>query len=279
MSCTTKVKAVINSLTSTEEKIGQYILAHPKKVIHQSASELAKDINTSPAALIRFSKKVGYSGFTAFKMDLALDQVDQQETFDTLIEKKDSIEVMVKKAQASNLKTITETYQLINLEVLNRAIDGLIQARRIYLVGVGGNSLICQDLMHKLSRIDCDVLYYDDFHIALSRLSHITNQDILIAISYSGKTREVVDACQYAKKQGAKIISISKFDDTTPLAKVADFNLHVPILEQEMRLGAIASRSANLVYTDLLYYGLAKAEMTKTKEKLIRSREIIKKLP
>lgn len=278
MSCTYRIKESAGSLTVTEKRIADYILDHKDEIIHLSSQELATLIQTSPAALIRFSKKLGYRGFTALKVDLAMDTDNPETSFESLIDAEDSAAVLIKKAMFANQKTINETYQLLDLRQLEQAIQILDQAHHIYLVGIGGNAVVCQDLLHKLSRINKNVIYHEDIHILLAKLAHIQKEDAVIAISYSGKTKEVNTAVEYASHQHAKVIAITQFDARSPLSKLADIILLVPTQEKELRLGAIASRNAALILTDLLYFGIARNNMDEVREDLFKSRELVSRL-
>ena len=99
MSCLFKIKEAGALFTSTEQRIAEYILQNPEKVVEGSAQELARESDTSPAAWIRFSKKLGYKGLPALKMDLAKDDKENDDLYHVLIEEKDSIETMVRKVQ------------------------------------------------------------------------------------------------------------------------------------------------------------------------------------
>lgn len=278
MSCLYKIKESFPSLTVTDRKIADYILMNQDAVIEKSAQELSLDSETSSAAWIRFAKKIGYKGLTAMKMDLAKENEFNQEDdlFNAVINEKDSIDSLVKKVRFLSERTLSETYQLLNTKLLAEAIQFILHADNIYLAGIGGSGIICTDLMHKLSRINKNVIYHEDMHVLLSRMAHCQSNDVLIAISYSGKTKTVNQAAQYMKNKNIPIIAITQFNIKTPLVKLATVPLYLPIEEKELRLGAIASRNASLILTDLLYYGVAKENLEKTKESLIQTRELIK---
>lgn len=278
MSCIFKIKEANASLTTTEQKIADYILENKEETINASAQSLADSIQTSAAALIRFSQKLGYKGFTALKVDLAKDQDEQDESFDELIKEEDSVETLIKKAQFTNLRTMNETYKLINPRQLQQAIDAIKQANTIYLLGIGGSGIICNDLLHKLSRINYNVVYHEDPHVLLARCAHITSNDAIIAISYSGETEIINAGIKYAKKAGATTIAITQFNPKSQLSKLSDIVLHVPLEEKELRLGAIASRTASLILTDLLYLGIAKENIEKTKQDIVKTRALIHKI-
>lgn len=276
MSCIFRIKESKDFFTLTETKIADFIIDNRDKVIHWSAQEFADAIEASPAAIIRFSKKLGYKGFTAMKMDLALDNSEEDFHFEELINEEDSIKTIVRKQKHANEKTVLETYNLIDYIQLEKAIQILSEANRIFLLGVAGNSMVCLDFMHKLTRIDRNVIYHEDVHILLARMAHIKENDAVVAISYSGKTKDVNVGVEYAKNIGAQVISITQSNHKTPLSKMSDVSLHIPIEEKEIRLGAISSRNAALIITDLIYFGIAKSQYQDTKEKIIQSLEIVK---
>ncbi len=275
MSCLFKIKEAGALFTSTEQRIAEYILQNPEKVVEGSAQELARESDTSPAAWIRFSKKLGYKGLPALKMDLAKDDKENDDLYHVLIEEKDSIETMVRKVQKISRNTLEQTYKLLNTDELNAAIQYLLQASNIYLVGIGGSGVVCTDMMQKLTRLHRSVIYHEDAHVLLARIAHITPEDVLVAISYSGETNLVNAAVKYAKNNGTPVIAITQYNVRSTLAKEADVKLYMPLEEKELRLGAILSRNASLVLTDLIYYGIAKENVEQTKQDLVKTRELL----
>lgn len=275
MSCLFKIKEAGALFTSTEQRIAEYILQNPEKVVEESAQELARESDTSPAAWIRFSKKLGYKGLPALKMDLAKDDKENDDLYHVLIEEKDSIETMVRKVQKISRNILEQTYKLLNTDELNAAIQYLLQASNIYLVGIGGSGVVCTDMMQKLTRLHRSVIYHEDAHVLLARIAHITPEDVLVAISYSGETNLVNAAVKYAKKNGTPVIAITQYNVRSTLAKEADVKLYMPLEEKELRLGAILSRNASLILTDLIYYGIAKENVEQTKQDLVKTRELL----
>ncbi len=274
MGCTYKIKEGLAIYTETERKLAEYILEHKLEVVNDSAQVLGEKVNTSAAAVVRFAKRLGYKGFTAMKVDLAKDNSDHEYDFDEIMNETDSTEVLVKKSYASNIRTLEQTYNMINVQQVEKAITMLLNCRNIYLFGVGGSGVVCDDFLHKLSRINRSVIYHHDTHIQLASSTFITNEDVALAISYSGNTKEVNIPMAYANKVGAKTIAITKFSKNK-LSKIADVNLYVPSEEKELRLGAISSRFSSLILTDILYFGIAKNDLETTKERIIQTRELM----
>jgi DNA-binding MurR/RpiR family transcriptional regulator len=276
MSCLYKIKSCEN-LTKTEEKLSQYIIEHVNGIIYDSIQDIAAKTNTSPAAVIRFSKKLGYNGFAELKLDLAKDNTEEIPLFSEKICEKDSLKTIVKKSLASDTSTVEQTYKLLRIETLNNAVQAMKKAKRIYLFGISSSGICCYDLAQKLSRVGYNVVFYNDFHMQLAATSYITKDDVALAVSYSGNTKEINVAMEHAKTQGATTISITQFIKS-PLLKFSDLILYVPSQENDLRLGAVSSRNASLILTDLLYLGMITDELDENKKNLINSRSLVNKL-
>lgn len=277
MSCSYKIREGAASYTETEKKLADYILNHLSEVTMNSAQVLAEEVGVSAAAVIRFSQKLGYNGFTAMKVDLAKDDTVEIANFDDMILGDDSMDMVLKKAENLNSMLQNQAYRLINAASLEKAVGALLHCETIYLFGIGGSGIVCMDLMQKLTRINRRVVYHSDFHYQLAAAAHMTDKDAAIAISYSGSTNEVNAAMRLAKDMGTAAIAITQFKKS-PLTKHADILLYIPTTERDLRLGAIASRNASLIVTDLLYLGLAKNDIGLTTEYLVKTKNAIKRL-
>lgn len=275
MSGIAKIKAIYDSLTSTEKKIANYILNHRSNVLYHSSQQLGQATDTSPSSWVRFAKKLGYTGLPAFKVDLAKDDNHSEYLYHTLIDESDSTEQLIQKSKLLSSDVFNQTYQLLNPTTLQTVIDRIIESPTVYLIGAGGSGIICSDFMHKLTRIDKNVVYHEDTEILLTRIAHVKPKDSLIAVSYSGETESVNLAVKYAKERGVPITAITCSNPNSTLAKLADCNLFIPTKESEIRLGSIFSRNSSLVVTDLLYLGVAKSNLEETEQSLIKTKNIV----
>ena len=276
MGCLYTIKSCKN-FTTTEQKIANYILNNVNEAMYTSTQELACKTDTSPAAVIRFSKRMGYAGFRELKVDLAKDNSEDVPLFSEKIYSHDSLKTIIKKSKSSDSLAVEQTYKLLKLDTFANAVEALKKAKKIYLYGIGSSSICCTDFAQKLSRLGYNVVFYSDFHTQLASTTHITKDDVALAISYSGNTQEVNTAIEYAKSKDTTIIAITQFIKS-PLMKFADLALYVPTQEKDLRLGAVTSRNASLILTDLLYLGMISEDLDKHKENLIASRNLVNKL-
>lgn len=272
-----KIKEAQSSYTATEKNIAKYILENPIDTLESSAQSLGEKTKTSAAAIIRFSKKIGFSGFSDLKMNLAQSQQTSDEQLDFIINDEDDISSLVDKCCQLNMNTVLKTYQLIDIKHLKLAIEKLIHANTIYLFGVGGSAIVAHDVEQKFIRIGKKVIYNKDLHVQITFCESMSKNDVALFISYSGTTPGLLEIAKSIKKHNISIISITQFNQN-PLSKISDISLVVPNEEKEIRMGAISSRISSLVVTDLLYYGVFKNDLEGNKNKLIETKKIVSTL-
>ncbi|CUO41768.1 RpiR family transcriptional regulator [Clostridium disporicum] len=277
MSCIFKIKEGFNSFTNTEKKLANYILKNKEEVVNLSAQELSDKADISPAAVVRFSKTLGYKGFTALKVDLAKDRDERENDTSVIISEDDSINDIIRKVKVSNTSSIDETIGLLNVDTINNIVEAMVNAKRIYLFGIGASGIVAMDLQQKLLRINKNSLYQMDPHTQISSSVHITNEDVAIGISYSGETKEVNTPLKIAKENGAKTIAITRYNKNS-LSKIADYSVYLPNDEKDLRVGAITSRIDALTIVDILYLGVAKNDFERTKRDIKKTRDIINRI-
>ena len=221
---------------------------------------------------------MGYKGLPAFKVELAkeAEEASVKDEIETFLNPNDSLQLLLKKTENMVTQNIKETFNLIDYHELEKAIELINSAKTIYLLGVGGSSVVCLDFYHKMTRIHQNVIYDRDQHTLMARIAQLEKDDVVIVVSYSGETESVNSIVKNAKKIGAKIIGVTKFNLKSTLSNLSDIKLFVPIEEKEIRLGSITSRNSLLIITDLLYYGIAKIDFNSTKDLLVRTRNFIK---
>ena len=276
MTCTVFIKACLDQLTETDRRLASYLLDHSRDAIHMSAKELSAQCDTSPAAVVRLSQKLGFKGFTALKLELAKESGQEEpDVFRSAIRDNDDMETIVRKAEQIPLRNTSLTYQMVNVSILSQAVEEICAGRRIHLFGVGASGLLAMDFLYKSSRIGIPAFYHSDVHTNLATAALLGPEDIVIAISYSGETLDTVLAAQTARERGSKVIAITQANRNT-LSRLADYPLYIPGEEPELRVGAMTSRTSGLLILDLLFLGIAKHNPEQTQESLRQTRELIR---
>lgn len=247
--------------TPSDEKIARFVLDNMGEVLACNTNKLAELTDTSQSAIVRFVQKVGYKSFFDFKLDIAKSMDNEDiDLKDEVISKGDGVRDIIKKSKSYVLSAAEKTYALFDEDDIATSVDLINKAGKVYLAGVGSSGLVCEDFLYKLQRSGKNVTYERDAHFNLTNITNIKMDDLLICVSYAGRTKEIITAAKYANYKKTKVISITK-TKKSELANFSDILLLVPEIEREIRLGAISSRFSSLMITDILYYGYISTNM------------------
>ena len=267
-----------NQATEVEKPVIRYILDNPREVISTDIHKLARLGFCSAATIVRICKKNGISGYK----DLKLALMNELNFNDNLI--KDSVKAknatgapeIVNEIFNENIKSINNTYNLIDYEVVDKVVNLMKKAKVIRLFAIGASYLVAKDLQQKFERINKFSVLYEDTHLQIVNSNNATKDDLAIIISYSGETKELTSMAKNIKSNGCKIVSITQYSNNK-LMSMADYNLFVPQIEKSLRIGAGSSRISQLSVVDYLYHLYLEIEDKKYMEKIIQTNKLLQK--
>lgn len=257
-----KMQTLKETLSRTERKVIDYILAHPREVIYLSITGLAERSGVSDATVVRVCKRIGMEGYQDLKVNLAQDIVSPLESIHEEIKPGDGPEQVIDKVFNSAMHTLDYTRRIAHAARLEEAAEALAEAATVYIFGLGNSHAVAVDLMHKLMRLGIHATAYTDSHMQAIASVHVDEHDVVFAISHSGSSRDVVDAARMAKSRGARIISLSNIG-RSPLSDMADIALETASQETQYRIVALASRIAQYTIIDTLYTLIAMKHLKK----------------
>jgi RpiR family transcriptional regulator, murPQ operon repressor len=244
----------LEGMSRNERRIAQEILNSPAEITSISSQALAQRCDVSQSSIIKFCQKIGLSGFPALKIalsaEVARNEKAQQIHGDIFSD--DSLGAVAKKVFDSKVSALSETMKLNSNDELEAAVSLLERANRVIILGVGGSALIANDLSIKLTKFGKAVVHGGDSHIQLANLASLTRDDLLVAISYSGKTKEVIVAVEYAQAQAIPVVFLGGFK-VDQRVSASDVVLRCTASENLVRSSSIATRTAQLAITDLLF--------------------------
>jgi hypothetical protein CLOSPO_03611 len=273
-----RIKEEYRKLTKSEKKVADYFIDNYKDAINESTQSIAVATDTSPATVIRFVKTLKFDGLQQLKLAIAADMDSQKpDITDEIIHQKDGLSEIVEKNKRNLINSIERLYALMDLELIEKSVDAIDSAKKVYLFGVGASGIVCYDINYKLSRIGKNVVFNNDIHLQLVNLNFITKEDACVCVSYSGNTKETVLVAEIAKKAGAKTVGICCYG-RNELSKICDITLRVPHDERELRLGAISSRNTTLTLLDTIYLAITHRHYPDVLNDIESTRDLIKKL-
>ncbi|NWH10554.1 MurR/RpiR family transcriptional regulator [Acholeplasma laidlawii] len=266
------------ALSMAERIVLDYLIENKTLLKDFSVEKIAEAAYTSPASVVRMCKKLGYNGFKDFKIDfiLANSKVEIPETseYTDVILIKDQNNG--KKAIENNIRALEETINLYDEKTYTKAASLIMNARKILIFGKGSSFLVCKDLEMKLRRINKFCVAQGESHDQFVDASFINNKDVVIFISNSGKTKEIISSALLAKENKTPIISITRIGSSI-LADISDVVLYTSALESEFRSAAMTSRISQMSVVDALYAKCAYTDIDRSIQALETTYRTIKK--
>lgn len=251
-----KIKAIMNTMSKSEQLVCEYIISHPEEVIHLSVAELANASGVSDATVIRTSQKIGNDSYQDLKLSLAQDIVTPLQAVNEAVSESDTANIILEKVFQSTLHTLDFTYNILNVNDIDMTAEKLLKARRICICGLGNSHAIAADMQHKLIRLGLNATAYADSHLQIIGVSSTTPEDVVFAISHSGSSKDIVRVAEIAKENGAFVISITCLGNS-PLSDISDIALHTASNETQYRAVALSSRIAQMAIVDAIYTFIA----------------------
>ena len=268
------------SFHASEAAIAHTVLDNPELVATMNISQLALASSTSVASVVRCSKAVGFKGYPEFRMALVSELSRLAHTgietseLDGGITVNDSAADVIRKIAQADARAIQSTAERLDVASFTATIDAWEKAKIVGVFGVASGAYVAMDLQLKLNRLGKNSVAWKDAHMALTSIALLGKGDVLVAISHSGTTVDVVDVMTEFKARGVKIILITN-TLRSPSTAIADLVLYTSARETTFRSGATASRIAQLTVVDCLCVALAQRNWSATKSALDLSREAI----
>lgn len=253
-----------NELTKSEKKVADYVLSVGQKVIYATMTDIKKATHVGDATIVRFCQKLGYSGFTDFKIEIAKEDFPKTKPA-TSDHYYDHIAQHLSDA-------IKATAALIKPETLQTAIQMMTNATRIWIFGVGGSGEIAHSLSSILLRSGLKCTPEADPHFQAQIASLLSSTDLVIGISLSGKTKDTYDSLKIGHDNGAKVIAITNAT-VSPIAQLADVTLQTAI-EEFLNGGSVAGRVSQLYICNVLaegYEQMNHVDALALKERVLRA--------
>lgn len=250
-----KIVNLLKSLTSTEQKVAAYVLERPEEVIYLPVTEVAERVGVSEATVVRFCRKAGFSGFQHLKIAIARELTPAQSTIRDGLSWTDDLATICDKVYQTIVHALAQSRAAIDQKELAKAVEAVVAARRVDVYGVGTSGMVAQIACYRLLRIGKQAVAHSDPHLQCIAGTLLGPEDVAIAISHSGSTRDVLDSLEVAKKSGARTICITNYAKS-PITRFADIQLLTATQETPFESGRTASIIAQLALIDALVAGV-----------------------
>jgi RpiR family carbohydrate utilization transcriptional regulator len=260
-------------LRRSEQRVAAFVLRQPNRVIELGLSAVAAGAGVSHPTVARFCQAMGFTGFRAFKMQLAKSLAGGIPFVHRDVGANDSAAEIGAKVFDRAIAALIAVRNHLDPAAMAAAIKCLAAARRIEFYGQGNSGIVALDAQHKFFRLGAATAAYADAHVHAMAASLLDRGDAVVAISGSGRTRDLIRSVEIARDAGATVIAITVAG--SPLARVADIGVFADVPEDPDVYAPMTSRLAHLAMLDVLAVGVAVARGPDLIARLKRAKDVI----
>ena len=238
-----RLRQSVDGYSRTQQKLGEFVLSDPAKVVYLTITELARESDTSEASVTRLCRTLGCKGYNEFKMALALDLQQGQ----PVEHSGDEIDNVVNES----VQALQDTAKLLDRTLLESAALALHQAQSVQIYGVAASAILGEYLHYKLLRLGKPAQLFSDMHRAAMNATTLSKNTLVVAISSSGSTRDLLHVVKLARKQGVRVLALSN-TPRSPLASLSDIQLVAAKPEGPLSAGALNAKVGVMLLVELL---------------------------
>ncbi len=258
-----------------EMKIADSVVASPFRMIRMSTEEIANVSGTSQASIIRFCQKLGYSGIKELKIILAQEVGNLHPKALSAAEISPEPDFVTGMLHQS-IEGLQRSVVSLDRKMLDAAVRAISEARIVDIYGAGESYVVAKSLEIKLRRLGIIATIDPNPHSQAISATALQPGDVAIGISFSGCTKDTLDAMEFASQSGATTIAITNFSEF-PLAESADIVLETNAVDVLSPYGIMPSRLSQHFVVDLLLGGLLTTEKGHSGEAYERYNKILQR--
>jgi RpiR family carbohydrate utilization transcriptional regulator len=261
-----RLRGLYPSLKTALRKVADVILRQPEMAIYASVNEVAAMAAVSEATVMRFCRILGFKGFQDFKIALAREMVIPSPRLHEEVAGEDDAALVRKVFQTSGA-ALQDTLEILEIGAMREAAQLLLQARQVMVIGVGGSGPAVAYAGNRFLLLGLKAYMYTDFYLMLMAVSQLSREDVVLAISNLGTTREIVETVGIAREKGARVMCITN-NSLSPLARVCNPALVTASREMTLPEEAVASLVCQISILDALFALITKAKGAQSRETL-----------
>ena len=263
-----------NDLTKSGHMVADYLVQHAAEAQYLSISSLARECKVAEATVFRFCRALGFEGYHEMRIALAQANATGALVNQRAPEPDADTATLCEHAGALFMTAINGTQNALSPEAVDKAVALLHSARQVFCLGQGGSMLVANDICARFAGITNKFRTAGTSHMQVMAASLMTEEDVVLFVSYSGATRDMIETLRTAKAAGAKIILITHYEDS-PGAKLADIVLLCGAQENPLDSGSIPIKVAVLYVAEVLLLRYMLDDQQQTNEAQDRTTEAL----
>ena len=269
-----RIAAMLHRLSPAERKVADIVAADPPATMAATVASLAKAAGVSEPTVVRFCRSLGLDGFADLRMSLARAEGVGAPRLHRRIGPGTPVPEAAGAVIDHAIAALTELRQTLDAPAIERGALALVRASRVEIWGFGASAAVAEDLAHKLFRVCRGVVARADPHMQAMAAATLDGDSVVLCISHTGRTRELVEVAALAAQSGATVLAITR--PASPLAAIATLLVPCEVAENTDLHTPMVSRIAHLVLGDALAVAAALLSPPAAEERLARMKAALR---
>lgn len=240
----------LGTMTATDQKVAQAVLADPKAAVNYTISELAKVAQVSEASISRFCKNLTLTGFHQLKIQLAKVADDESAYYDEI--NIDNVQQALTNIKSNKIAEISNTLASFTTSVLKKIMTLIDHARILQIAAEGNTYPVVADAVYRFNQIGIMAIGDESWSTSIGQTLNLTADDVLLVISNSGESKSLLKQIEVAHQRGMQVISITNRKDS-PIALQGDLHLRTSVRQHVLNSDYYFSRVAAMTATETLF--------------------------
>jgi len=267
------INRVLPDLSPSQQRVGRWILSHPKEAANATLARLASECETSEPTVVRFCRRVGLGGFRELAIRLTEALSSPAAYVHRDVSADDSTSDAVIKVMDASIQSLIEMRSQLSAMPIDDAVSAMKGARQIAFAGLGASGHVARDACHKFFRLGIPCISLHDTTMILQFASIAEPNDVLLLLSHTGRWEEFARAARLAKARGATVIALTSPDSV--VAREANLLFPCQVIEDTSVYTPMSSRLAQLALLDAVHVALALAQGEVASDNLRRSKDAL----
>ncbi|MFA3919957.1 MurR/RpiR family transcriptional regulator [Ruegeria hyattellae] len=270
--------------TKAVQRLAEFVLSHQNEIPSMSIATVAHAAKVSQTTIVRLCKDIGYSGYREFRAAM-VESRGQRRGADLLglapsgpEAQSKQFDVIARQVLRLNADALSDTFGLLDYDVLEHVIEQFMSATHIHLIGFGSSSPIAVDIYQRLLQFGLPSSVCSDPLVALTICNNACGGSLIFGISYTGETRDLVDCLKTARKRKLRTIAMTSFASSAA-AEAAGTVLISALRGRQTSSESVSSRISQLAIMDILFVGIAlrypsKLELIENTERKLEKKRV-----
>ena len=234
----TRIELHYDELPKNYRKIAEYYLENFDKIPFLTAQQLAKATSTNDAAIVRFAQKIGFTGFSEMRDEIALSlqsRLKNEAVFPMINPSKLTEDTLTAVAN-QDIKNISDTLSLNEKDNYNRVIELIIRSERVFTIGLGISHLLAQIISYQLTQIGIfSSTLTNNQATFMEQVLFMNPKDLIIALTFPPYSKDTIEAVKFAKEKKIKVVALTN-KKSSPISFFTD--------------AALIIKSENMLFTN-----------------------------